>query len=265
MKNVINRAKELLDRGEVTYGSLSLIPEPAMAEIVGGAGFDFFIIDTEHVAIDGSGVASMVRACQAAGVGPLVRVRQAEEKTLLWTLDAGAQGVVVPLIEDAPTAQRAVDLCRFPPDGRRTLCSASRAAAHGLHRPDLDIYLQHSNANTLVVGLIETPAGLSNIEEIAATEIDVLMVGRADLSLAMGLGYAPGHPAVVQASEEALKATISSGTAAGILAYSVEEARKWVDFGCRFVVYSQPEMILADHYRSALDQLRPRQARSVRG
>lgn len=243
--------------GERVFGTLSLLPEPALPEIAGAAGYDFFVCDTEHVALDGQGLAHVVRAARSAGIAPLVRVRHVEEKTFLWTLDTGAEGIVVPLLEDGETARLAHELSRFPPGGRRTLCSASRAAAHGARRGDaFPAYLAEANERTLLVGLIETPRGIDNLDAILAEEIDAICVGRADLSLKLGHPYAPRHPEVTAAALEVVQRTVAAGRAASMLAYDLEDARFWLDAGCTFLIYSQPEIVLSNHYRDALAALR---------
>jgi 2-keto-3-deoxy-L-rhamnonate aldolase RhmA len=243
--------------GETVFGTLSLLPEPGLPELVGIAGYDFYISDTEHVALDGLGLAHVIRAARAAGISPLVRVRHVEEKLFLWTLDTGAEGLVIPLLEDAETARLAHELSRFPPDGRRTLCSASRAAGHGSRRGEgFHRYFEESNEEILLVGLIETPRGIENIDAIAAEQIDVIFVGRSDLSLKLLNTYDPRHPDVREATLHVVERTLAAGKAAAMLTYDLDDARFWLDAGCTFLVYSQPEMILANHYREALAALR---------
>jgi 2-keto-3-deoxy-L-rhamnonate aldolase RhmA len=256
-----NRTKSRLADGQVVFGSLSLLPEPAVAEVLGATGYDFLIVDTEHVSTAGRDVEHMVRACEAVDVTPLVRVRRVEEAEILVTLDAGAQGIVVPLVDSRATADEAVRLSRFPPAGGRTLCSATRAAGHGAHRRDLSGFLSHTNEQMLVVGLVETTEGVEQAASIVRSEMDVFFVGRADLSMSMGLGYAPNHPSVVDAARRVLGAALDARKAAAIIAYDLEQAQQWLDFGCTFIVYSQPEMVLADFYgrgREALAALADR-------
>lgn len=246
-----NRVKDALREGEVTLGSLTLLQEPAVGEILGLAGYDFLVIDTEHAAADEQTVLSMVRACEAARVTPIVRVRRAEEKELLWALDSGAGGVMVPMLETAEQARDVVRFTHYPPLGDRTLCSASRAAGHGTQRDDFVQFLEWFNASVVTVGLVETPRGLDNLEAIAAEGIDVLMLGRADLSLKLGHGYAPQHPEVEKAAQLFVERVTAAGVVAGVLAYSAADALEWIRRGVRFVAYSQPEMILSDVYRAA--------------
>lgn len=246
-----NRVKDALAEGEVSLGSLTLLQEPAVGEILGLAGYDFLVIDTEHAAADEQTVLAMVRACEAARLTPIVRVRRGEEKELLWALDTGAGGVLVPMLETPEQARDVVRFTHYPPAGDRTLCSASRAAGHGTQRGDFTPFLEWFNSTVLTVGLVETPTGLDNLEAIAASGIDVLMLGRADLSLKLGLGYAPQHPEVEKAAQLFVERVAAAGATAGVLAYSPADALEWIRRGARFVAYSQPEMILSDVYRAA--------------
>lgn len=252
---IFHDIRQRMARGEVTLGTLSLIPEPALLEIAGRLGYDFFIIDTEHTASDGRLVEHLVRAGAGAGLSPLVRVRSLDEKELLWTLDAGAGGIVLPLLEDPEEAARFARVCRYPPDGERTVCSGTRAASWGARRDSFTDYIEEANANVLTVGLIETPKAVERIDELAKEDIDVFFVGRADLAMKMGLHYAPQHLDVVAATEKVLRAVIDAGKVAGVLTYSVEDSEHWLDFGCRFIVFNQPEFILANAYRDAITSL----------
>lgn len=256
MNMKVNGTKERMRRGETVFGTLSLLPDPALPEIAGAAGYDFFVIDTEHVAVDGQDLVHMIRACQAADITPIVRTRHVEEKLLLWTLDSGAQGIMVPMLDTVATAELAHDLTHYPPAGRRTLCSANRAAAHGVYRSNLAPYLEHQNDQMLLIGLIETPEAGAQIRGLAQSPIDVFCVGRGDLSLQMGFPYAPRHPEVRERSRRILSEVLDAGKIASVLAYDVEDALDWMDFGCRCIVYSQPEIILSNHYVDAIAALR---------
>ncbi len=246
----VNRIRTALADG-YALGSLTLFQEPAVGEILGALGYDFLIIDTEHTGADEQSVLAMVRACEAARVTPLVRVRRVDEKEMLWALDTGAGGLVLPMVETAEQARDVVRFSLYPPRGDRTLCSASRAAGHGTQRPDFPKFLEWSNDMVLTICLLETPSALENLEPIVAEGVDILMLGRADLSVKMGLGYAPNHPKVQEATRDFVQRTTAAGAVAGVLAYSVEDAREWLDLGARFIVFSQPEMLLSDAYRTA--------------
>ncbi len=250
-----NRVITALSKGEITLGSLTLLQEPAIGEILGANGYDFLIIDMEHAAADEQTVLSMVRACEAADVTPLIRLRRVEEKELLWALDTGAGGLVLPMIETAEQAKEIVRATHYPPQGERTLCSATRASGHGSQRHDFGKFLEWFNDSIVTVCLIETPQGLENLEAIIAEGVDVLMLGRADLSIKLGLGYAPNHPDVLASAREFVDRVVSAGATAAVLAYSTEDAHEWIERGAKFIVYSQPEMMLSDGYRRAREEI----------
>lgn len=250
-----NRTKEKLRNGQVAFGTFTLLLEPSMPELVGAAGYDFIGLDMEHTAADEPAIEHLIRASQAAGITPLVRVRHVEEKTILWILDSGAEGIVIPMLEDAETARRVYRLTRYPPDGERTLCSATRAAGRGAYRGNFEPFVRNVNREMLTVGLIETPSAAENIREIAREGIDVFLVGRADISMKMGFHYAPWHPEVVEVTKRVLGTVIEEGKTAGVLAYDLEDAERWLEFGCKLVMYSQPEILLSAIYADALERM----------
>jgi 2-keto-3-deoxy-L-rhamnonate aldolase RhmA len=251
-----NRVKARLAAGEVALGTLSLLPEPGLPEITGAAGMDFFVIDMEHVAVAGQEIAHMTRAAQAAGVTPIVRVRWVEEKTFLWVLDTGVEGLMLPVVEDAATARRIYDLSHFPPDGSRTLCAQSRAAGHGSYRAHLQPYLENANRELLLIALLETPEAVGRVKEIAREPIDVIIVGRGDLSLKMGYPGQPHHPAVVDVTKRTLTAVMEAGRTAGVMVYDIKDGQDWIAFGCRFVIFSEPELIVGQQLSQAVTSLR---------
>lgn len=250
-----NHVVTALKRGEIALGSLTLLQEPAIGEILGANGFDFLIIDMEHAAASEQTVLSMVRACEAADLTPLIRLRRVEEKELLWALDTGAGGLVLPMIETAEQAREIMRVTRYPPQGQRTLCSAARASGHGSQRHEFGQFLQWFNDSIVTVCLIETPEGLANVEAIIAEGVDVLMLGRADLSIKLGLGYAPNHPDVLKMAHDFVDRVVAGGATAGVLAYSPRDALEWIKCGAKFIVYSQPEMMLSDGYRAARNEI----------
>jgi 2-keto-3-deoxy-L-rhamnonate aldolase RhmA len=245
-----NKVVAALEGGGMALGSLTLLQEPAIGEILGRCGYDFLIIDTEHAAADEQSVLAMVRAAQSASLTPLIRLRRGDPKEILWALDTGAGGVVIPVLESGEQARTLMRSAFYPPRGARTVCSATRAAGHGTARGDFQEYLDWADHNVVTVGLVETVRGMEALDDILGSGIDVVMLGRADLSLDMGLGYAPWHPDVMAASHDVVKRALAAGVVPGVLAYSPEEAREWMALGVRFVVYSQPEMVLSDAYRA---------------
>jgi 2-keto-3-deoxy-L-rhamnonate aldolase RhmA len=251
-----NLTKRKLLAGNRVFGTFTLIHDPSLAELIGAVGYDFIGIDMEHAAVSGRSIENMIRAAQSSNLTPIIRIPEVDQKTILWVLDCGAEGLILPFIENPNQATEAVRYTRYPPDGVRTVCSATRVAGRGAYRQNFSKFVEKVNKEMLVVGLIETTKGVDNFTKIVETGIDVFIVGRADLSMEMGLGYAPTHPEVVEATRRVLKIAMDHGKTAGIVAYQPKEALEWMEFGCNFIWYSQPEFILSAHYADALAVMR---------
>jgi len=159
-----------------------------------------------------------------------VRVTSNDAGQIGRALDAGAHGVIVPMVESAAEAGRAAAACRYPPAGNRS-CGPMR----GLMLEGFE-YLATANAEIACIAMIETRRGLDNVEAIAAVEgVDALFIGPVDLCY--GLGIAPGKfddPAFVEAVAAIREAAHAAGKAAGMFGYSAELARKYLDEGFDF-------------------------------
>lgn len=192
-----NILKSKLRAGKPAFGMIASIPAPVSVELIGTAGFDFVIIDTEHVAIGPETVEAMIRAAEAAGITPLVRVACADPKPILRLLDGGAAGIVVPAVESAAQLQSIVAACRYHPAGARSLGSGW-AGAFG--RDSLAEYVMRANEEVMVVPMIETREGVERIDEILKIEgIDMVLEGAADLSQSLGRPWRTDAPEVCEA------------------------------------------------------------------
>ncbi len=184
------------------FGLWSAIPASITAEVAGAAGYDYVCIDLQHGLSDERGMLALAQATAAAGSVPLVRVAWNEPGLIMRALDLGAAGVIVPLVNSAAEARRAVDACRYPPVGSRSYGPSRAELVIGSSSPaDLA-------AAALCLVMIETQDGLRQLEEIASTPgLDGLYVGPSDLSLALGLvprvGGAPLEEAISRVRETA--------------------------------------------------------------
>lgn len=179
--------KAKLRAGEPAFGLIASIPAPVAIEMIGAAGFDFVVIDTEHVAVGQETVEAMIRTAEAAGITALVRVASPDPKPMLRLLDGGAAGIVVPAVESAAQMSNIVSACRYHPAGTRSLGSGW-AGAFG--RDSLADYVMRANGETMVVPMIETRRGVEQIVEILAVEgVDMVLEGAADLSQSLGLPW----------------------------------------------------------------------------
>jgi len=239
--------------GDVTFGAWCMMPGALGVEVVGGQGFDWVAIDMQHGCMGYEGALEMIRAADAAGVSPVVRVTVNEPDLIGRALDAGAMGIVVPMVESAEDARRAVDACLYPPLGRRSFGPVRVGLRDG---PE---YSRTANGRIAVIPMIETADALAAVDEIAATPwVSALLVGPFDLSLALGLppGDNDGTPAFDDALQRVLAACKRSGLAAAVLA-SPRVAPLRAEQGFQMISVTTDTVALASASRAALAAVRP--------
>ncbi|TCC34992.1 HpcH/HpaI aldolase family protein [Kribbella sindirgiensis] len=231
---------------------------PPAAERIARLGYDYVVLDAQHGLIGYQGLMTGLLAIDAgASIGPratvgLVRVEANDPTPIGRALDAGATGVIVPLIDSADDVARAVRAAKYPPVGARSFGPMRAALRIGPVPAD-------SNDATVVLAMIETPLGLENVDEICATPgLDGVYVGPSDLSLALGARF-PGDPEVegpFEAAVELIARTArEAGIAAGIHTFDGESAKKRLDQGYTFATVasdlSHLEAIAAAHLDTA--------------
>lgn len=200
--------------GEVTLGAWCMMPGPLGVEAVAPLGFDWILIDMQHGAIEFGDVVEMIRAADVHRVAPVVRVPWNEPGIIGKVLDAGALGVVVPMIEGPEDARAAVDACLYPPAGHRSLGPIRVGTRDGRG------YIGSANRRVAVIPMIETATALAHVEEIAVIDgVDALFVGPFDLSVALGLppGDNDGTPEFDHAIRRVTDAANSAGVATAVL------------------------------------------------
>ncbi|MGY2287032.1 HpcH/HpaI aldolase family protein [Pseudomonas gingeri] len=220
-----NQLKQKLGAGEVVHGLISSIPSPAAIELIAEAGFDFVIIDMEHVLINPETVEHMIRTAEAYDLTPLVRVADLDPKTLLRLLDGGAQGIVLPMVECPVQLAAAIAACKYHPLGRRSL-NAGRPGSFGKH--SLARYVEAANQQILLVAMIESAEGVRRAAEIAAVPgLDMLLEGAADLSQSLGMPWQIDQPAVQQALLDTWQAAKAAGVPYCAIPRQPGDAARW--------------------------------------
>jgi 4-hydroxy-2-oxoheptanedioate aldolase len=210
-----NALKVRLAAGGVSAGVIVPVAEAALVEVCAMAGFDHVLIDAEHGNIDVAGCESLVRAAEAAGITPIVRVPVNAPEAILRFLDTGAQGVLVPQVTTREDAERAVRAARYHPLGQRGL-AGTRAADYGL-RTSLTDYAKWANEQLLVQALIEDARAIDNLPAILAVEgLDLIAIGPADLSQSLGHPGERDHPAVREAIAEIIRLGLAAGKVVGM-------------------------------------------------
>ena len=201
-------------KGDVTFGAWCMMPGAMGTEILGRQGFDWVLIDMQHGCMSYETALDMIRALDQTPVVPIVRVPWNDPGIIGRMLDAGALGILVPMIQTVDDARRAVEACLYPPLGRRSFGPVRVGLRDG---PG---YVQSANARVAVIPMIETTEALDAVDEIAAVPgVDALFVGPFDLSIALGLppGDNDGKPAFDAAIEKVATAAKRTGKATAVL------------------------------------------------
>jgi 4-hydroxy-2-oxoheptanedioate aldolase len=192
-----NRLKAAIAQGRLALGLLGSVPSPLLVEMLGYAGYDFVILDQEHVGVNPETLENMIRAAECSGLTALVRVPSAAPDGILRALDAGAQGVVIPRVRSRQEAEAAVRAARYHPLGSRGI-SGGRTTGFG--RIPLADYLERANREVMVVVMIEDREAVEAIDSIVSVPgVDLVLEGAIDLSQSYGVPARFDHPEVQQA------------------------------------------------------------------
>lgn len=247
--------KEKLLNGELTIGSWVTLAHPAIAEIMSKAGFDWLAIDLEHSVITIREAEELIRVIELCGVTPLVRLSANDYVQIKRVMDAGAHGVIVPMVNSAEDAQKAVEAVCYPPDGKRGV-GLARAQGYG---NDFEKYKSWVNRGSIVIVQIEHILAVENLEAILAVKgVDGFIVGPYDLSGSLGI---PGQfeDRTMRDAMNRIKNFIkTSSKVAGIhvVEPDITQLKKGVKEGYRFLAYSLDIRMLDTSCRSALTQIR---------
>ncbi len=233
-----DRLPAMLRSGQRLRGIFNGIPSPAIVEMCAYAGFDFVIIDNEHGSASLESTEHMLRAARASGVPAIVRCLPQD---IARTLDLGAGGVQIPVVNHAQHAAELVQRVRYPAPGggggggggQRGSAFSSRAAGYGAFGGPS--HTKRSNEGIALIVMIETPEGVANAGAIAAVPgIDAVFIGPNDLSHSMGHENRWSDAPVQQAIERALRAIAAAGNCPGILAPTAQDEERYAAWGARY-------------------------------
>ena len=240
------------DGGAVINGWLA-IPTSFSAETMAHQGWDSLTIDMQHGVVDYQAALAMLTAISTTETVPLVRVPWLDPGIIMKMLDAGAYGVICPMINSAEEARRLVAACRYPPDGQRSFGPIRALLYAGAD------YATHANDTVLSLAMIETRDGLDNLEEIAAVEgLDGFYVGPSDLSLALGCTpkLDQEEAPVVEAIDRIARVAKENGKAAGIHNMTPEYALRMIDKGYSFVTIGSDARLMVTGTQDVLGKMR---------
>ncbi|MCC6471709.1 MAG: aldolase [Alphaproteobacteria bacterium] len=248
--------KSRLAAGETIFGTMAFeFDSPGLARIVKAAGADFIILDMEHSGWSFETIKDQIQFARGAGLVPLVNPPGDDFNLITRSLDLGAHGLLVPVVESRAQAEAIVRATRYPPFG-------NRGSAFGVAHDDYVIgdarrTMRAANAAALVMVKIETKKGLANADEIMAVPgIDVAFVGQTDLSVSLDIPLEFDHPEFVRARNEVLAACQRHGKIAGNLVGNPVWGRQWIRKGFRMIAYMGDIWLLQSALKSGIDAMR---------
>ena len=237
-----NAFKIALRDGQRQIGLWSALCCNIASEIIAGAGFDWIVLDTEHAPNEIPGLLSQLQAMSTGTAEPVVRCAWNDAVLIKRILDIGARSLLVPFVQNAEEARRAVAATRYPPRGVRGVSVAPRANLYG-RVPD---YHRGAHENTCVLVQVETRTALAEIEAIASVEgVDGIFIGPSDLAADFGFLANPQHPEVQAAIADGCARIRAAGKGAGILTGNPDEAARYLELGFTFVAVGSDAGILA--------------------
>lgn len=251
-----NRLRALWAEGRPTINGWLSVGNPFTAEIMAAQGYDSLTIDMQHGALDYASVLPMLQAMRASGVVPIVRVPWLEPGIVMKALDAGAYGIICPMVNTPGQAAEFASYLRYPPRGQRSFGPTRVSYAAGNN------YAAEANDEILGFVMVETAEALENVEAIAATPgIDGIYIGPADLSLSLTGGrLAPGfdreEPEIVDAFRTVIAACQRNGLRAGLHCGSSAYAAKAIGWGFDMTTVSGDTRLLASAAAESVAEFR---------
>jgi len=251
----INKTREKLERGETVFGcGLQCYRSAEIPRAFAAAGFDYVFIDMEHGSYDLETVQDMITASNGAGITPIVRVGEVAYSLVARLLDSGAQGIILPRVEDPRILEEALSWMRFPPVGKRGYgVNVTMIDYEGRSFPEI---IEHQNRNTLAVCQFETRTAMERADELLSVKgLDIVMVGPADLSIALGVPGQFDHPLLVSTVDRLIEQCNQHGVVPGIQTRSVAMSKFWAERGMRFVGAGAEHGLLLEKAKEAVSQL----------
>lgn len=250
-----NFLKEKLASGKAVVGTWSVIPSAVTADIIAQAGVDFLVIDTEHGPAGFETAQNMVMACESRGVSPGVRVPGIYETEILKALDIGAHFLHVPNVASSADARAVVGFSKYPPAGHRGFSPFTRAGEYSA--ANAQELAKTANGNTLLTVHIESKEALDQIEDILSVkELDILFLGRYDISKSLGVAGQVDHPDVLSALKNAAQKINKAKKFAGTIVTNDDQLGRALDDGIKYITYSIDCDVLSASYRKIINSFK---------
>jgi len=247
--------KSKLGKREQTIGSWITIGNTSVAEIMAQAGFDWLTVDMEHSAITISEAQNLIQVIELSGVTPLVRVGSNDSNLIKRVMDAGAHGVIVPMVNTVEDAEKAVKSVKYPPRGFRGV-GLARAQKYGA---GFENYKKWNESESIVIVQIEHIKAVDNLEGILSVDgVDGFIVGPYDLSGSMGKPGQFDDPEVLKALKRILTISAKMNALAGfhVIQPELEDFRKKKNEGYKFIAFSLDTLFIGQMCRNMIPKLR---------
>jgi len=248
-----NKVKQMLKEGKPTIGSWLNFSSPIISETMAHIGFDWLVVDAEHSPIDMETVQQCLVSISTSDTIPMVRAAWNDKVLIKRVLDAGAYGIVIPMVNSKEEAQNAVNACRYPPEGTRS---------SGYGRADIYAgkdYKAHANEEILVVIQIEHIDAVERVEEIFSVKgIDAYFIGPGDLALSMGVPVVLGDnpdPGFQAAVKKVVEAGKKFGIPGGFHVASAEGVSKKIAEGYTFIALGTDSFFMSKTARMELGKV----------
>ncbi len=248
-----NTFKRAIEAKHVVYGTWLMSGAPSTAEALGCAGFDFLVVDMEHVPVDTPEMIELLRALAGTPAQALVRLPWNDMVMVKRALDGGAQNLMFPFVQNADEARRAVSYTRYPPEGIRGVAAMHRASRFATV-PD---YLNRASGELCVIVQIETLAALETLPQIAAVPgVDSIFIGPGDLSASMGFLGDIANAAVQEKLRHAAQLCRQLGKPCGIVGPNPEMVGKFLEYGYSWVAIASDMGLMVGRAQEWLGKLK---------
>jgi 2-keto-3-deoxy-L-rhamnonate aldolase RhmA len=246
-----NRIKQLLHSGQSVIGTMvAELRQPVVMQLLANAGFNFVIIDNEHGPFTIETIADLSRAAQQVSLTPIVRVPEIAYPYIAQSLDAGAQGIMIPRVTGPEQVRQAVGMMKYPPQGSR-----GNAMSRGYTRfqsGNVGEVMAEANRQTMLVVQIETREAMDNLEEIVSVPgVDAALIGPNDLSIALDVPGQLDSLTMQAAMEKTIAACRQHGVMPALHINNLELAAKWAKAGMRMLSHSAEIGLMVQGGRTA--------------
>ncbi len=247
MNKILENFRNKLQNDECVYGVFMKTGDPMFVEAASLGGFDFVILDTEHGPVSIENQQNNIRAAEARGAVPIIRLKDSGENTIGKALDIGAYGIQVPQINSAADAEKIVKFAKFYPYGMRGVCRFVRAADYSA----MDRYEYFENSkNILIILQLEGVKAIENLDEILEVEgVDILFIGPYDLSQSLGIPGQVNNPLVVEEMKKIVERARKKNKVIGTFVDTPEDLIMWRNLGVKYLSYSVDVGIFLDACR----------------